>query len=244
MSVVVGDFVRVRPSGRSHESGKPEAVIEQVLPRETVLVRQDSFRKDRSDPIVANAQQMLIVASVLGPRVKWGLIDRMLISAQSGGLEPIICLNKMDLAIDNPDLIAESDAVLAHYASLGTKTLKTSSTLNVGIEELRLVLTARKTVLAGHSGVGKSSLITSVAPEIKIRVGEISAFNEKGRHTTTSAHRYPLPFSGEVIDTPGIKQFGLVDVHPDSLINFFPDVEAGEAPIGGKSYRRDLESLR
>ena len=244
MAVVVGDMVRLRPSGRAHESGMPEAVIEHVLPRVTVLVRQDSFRKDRADPIVANAQQMLIVSSILLPKVKWGLVDRMLIAAQSGGLDPIICLNKMDLAVGNAELTAETSAILAHYNALGIRSIECSATSDIGAEELKAALMAHKTVLAGHSGVGKSSLIRTVAPELDIRVGEVSTFNEKGRHTTSSARRYVLPFGGEVIDTPGIKFFGLVDVTRESLAQFFPDVEAGEAPEWRReSYQRIRESL-
>lgn len=241
---VVGDLVRLRPIERRHESGLPEAVVEEMLPRKTILMRQNSFRKDLHAPIVANARQMLIVTSILQPRVKWGLVDRMLIAAESGGLRPVVCLNKMDLAQGDGEILTDADAVLDHYRSLGVKTLKTSCSGSMGLNELRETLTNEKTVLAGHSGVGKSSLIQAVAPELDIRVGAVSSFNEKGMHTTTSARRHALPFGGEVIDTPGIRHFGLVDVDADALIGFFPDVESGTAPSWRQeSYERILESL-
>src|SRR5262249_50289340 len=96
--IVVGDEVRFRDLGTTDEQGRPEAIIEQILPRRTILTRSDSFKQIQSHPIVANAQQMLIVFSLRQPNVKWGLIDRMLIAAQSGGLVPILCQNKIDLA--------------------------------------------------------------------------------------------------------------------------------------------------
>lgn len=228
--LVVGDLVRFLKGNTTNEAGQPEASIEQVMPRQTILVRQHSFRKETLDPIVANAQQMLIVASILTPRVKWGLVDRMLIAAESGGLKPIVVLNKIDLAADEPEILEESLAVLMHYRTLGVTCLTTSTLGNQGTDELRELLRDQRTVLAGHSGVGKSSLIRSIAPELDIRVGEVSTFNEKGTHTTTSARRYPLPFGGFVIDTPGVKQFGLVGVDAEELMAYFPDVADGSAP--------------
>lgn len=242
--VVVGDLVRLRVADTTGEGACPEGSIEQILPRTTVLMRQDSFRKDLSDPIVANAGQMLIVTAILEPRVKWGLVDRMLIAAQSGGLEPLICVNKMDLVEQAPEACAEVQEVLAHYQAMGIKTLRTSCQRADSIDAVRGLLAGRRTVLAGHSGVGKSSLIRSLVPGLEIRVAAVSQYNDKGRHTTTSARRYVLPFGGEVVDTPGIRQFGLVGVDGDSLIQFFPDVADESAPPWRvESYQRILESL-
>src|SRR5687768_11366739 len=128
--VVVGDRVRFRVTGQKHESGQPEASIERVLPRDTVLTRADSFKARVQHPIVANAEQMLIVASLLEPRVKWGLVDRMIVAALSGKLQPIVCLNKVDLAEADEQgakARAEADEVLAHYETLDVRTLRTSA---------------------------------------------------------------------------------------------------------------------
>jgi ribosome biogenesis GTPase len=233
--VVVGDRVRFRVTGQKHESGQPEASIERVLPRDTVLTRTDSFNAIKQHPIVANAQQMLIVASLLEPRVKWGLVDRMIVAALSGGLKPIVCLNKIDLADPaqhprGPEAIAEAEDVLAHYGTMDIHTLRTSVQAEIGLEGLRDVLRDQTTVLAGHSGVGKSSLIRAVQPQLDLRVGEVSRFTEKGRHTTTSARRYPLEGGGQVIDTPGVKVFGLWNVTRENLADFFPDVADDTAP--------------
>jgi ribosome biogenesis GTPase len=240
--VVAGDEVRFRESGAMHESGRPEAVIEAVLPRRTVLLRADSFKQIHQHPIVANAHQMLIVASVLRPRVKWGLIDRMLIAASSGGLAPLLCLNKMDLL--DPEAAAELRPVLDHYIAIGVPVFEASVPTGKGLAAVVAALAGKTTVLAGHSGVGKSSLIRAIAPALDIKVGDISGFNEKGRHTTTSAKRYELPSGDVVIDTPGVRHFGLWNVTPENLESFFPDVAAGDAPEWRtESYERILASL-
>jgi ribosome biogenesis GTPase len=237
--LVVGDVVHFRP-------GTPEGVIERILPRRTVLTRADSFKQIEQHPIVANADQMLIVASVHRPKVKWGLIDRMIIAAQSGGLAPIVCLNKVDLdeGLEDREMIFAREA-LAHYQTLGIATMQTSIDQPATLQSLRDKLASKTTVLAGHSGVGKSSLITAIQPSLDLRVGDVSTYTEKGRHTTTSARRYALDFApGHVIDTPGVKLFGLWGVTKDNLDEFFPDVVAGGAPAWRQeSYRRISESM-
>jgi ribosome biogenesis GTPase len=231
--IVVGDRVRFRVTGSVDESGRPEGVVEQVLPRRTVLTRADSFKAREQHPIVANAEQMLIVVSLVHPRVKWGLVDRMLIAAQAGGLVPLLCLNKIDLAQTDAEgrkAIGPADEALAHYDSMGIASLRTSVELEMGIDTLRDRLRDRVTVLAGHSGVGKSSLIRAVQPSLDLRVGIVSTITQKGRHTTTSARRYVLDVGGAVIDTPGVKLFGLWGVSSENVGDYFPDVQAGTAP--------------
>ena len=242
--IVVGDHVRFRATGSVDEQGRPEAVVEQILPRRTVLMR---LKDEQVYPIVANAEQLLIVASVYRPIVRWGLVDRMIVAARSGGLLPIVCLNKIDLAADDPEAdvsLREGREVLAHYTSLGIGTLQTSVSQRIGLGKLQDLLRGRVTVLAGHSGVGKSSLIHAIEPALDIRIGEVSHFTAKGKHTTTSARRYPLSFGGSVIDTPGVKVFGLWNVTRETLSEFFPDVEAEHAPTWRiESYERILQSL-
>jgi ribosome biogenesis GTPase len=246
--IVVGDEVRFRDSDSRTESGEIEAVIEQVLPRRTVLTRTESFRGTQQHPIVANAEQMLIVVSILKPRVKWGLVDRMLVAAQSGGLLPMVCLNKTDLVGPSSGSQAESPTageVLALYQKLGIPTFQTSASEGRGTEPIKSALAGKTTVLAGHSGVGKSTLIGDIQKGLDIRVGEVSAFNEKGRHTTSSARRYPLDIGGYVIDTPGVKMFGLWGVTADNLDKYFPDLRDGTAPPWRvESYERIIESLK
>jgi len=166
----------------------------------------------------------------------------MIIAAQSGKLQPIVCLNKTDLATSE---LESAEQVLAYYTSLGIDCIKTSIETNEGLDGLREKLRDKATVLSGHSGVGKSSLIRAIQPQLDLRVGEVSEYTAKGRHTTTSARRYKLDFGGAVIDTPGVKVFGLWDVTRENLTEYFPDVEAGTAPQWRvESYERIAESLR
>ena len=236
--IVVGDVVRFQTTGGTAKlpadvgAGlRLEGVIESVRTRKTVLTRADSFIAHRQDAIVANADQFVIVASYHNPFPRFGLIDRMLVASQSGKLEPFIVMNKSDLAAQADDP-ADTAAALEHYRSLGIVTISTSIVTGEGLAEFLEVLAGRTSVLAGHSGVGKSSLITAVQPQLHLEVGEVSEAHAKGRHTTTSARRFPLqhPRGGAVIDTPGVKVFGLWGVDKEHLIDFFPDVSAGTAP--------------
>lgn len=266
--LVVGDFVRFRITERegagelsvplpADNQQLPRGVVEEVLPRKTVLTRADSFKGIVQHPIVANAQQMLIVISAKNPRPKWGLVDRMLVAASAGGLDPVLCLNKIDLVKGAGEEEAASttgerdvdsaDPILAfdYYSSLGYRSLKTSAENQIGLDALREVLHDKDTVVAGHSGVGKSSLINAIQSSLDLRVGEISRYTNKGIHTTTSARRYPLDFGGSIIDTPGVKMLGLWEVTRESLLDYFPDVANETAPPRRQeSYERILESLR
>ncbi len=252
-AVIVGDAVRFRPvAAEDAKTGAgqqvpPQGVIEQILPRQTVLSRADSFKGTEQHPIVANAGQMLIVASIRLPDVKWGLVDRMVIAAESGKLRPIVCLNKIDLSTENVKheaALAEDRKSLAHYQSMGIQTLETSVEKEIGLDSLRNMLRDQTTVLAGHSGVGKSSLISAIQPHLDVRIGAISGYTAKGRHTTTSARRYPLDFGGAVVDTPGVKLFGLWGITRKNIEQFFPDIQAGNAPEWRQeSYARIMDSL-
>jgi ribosome biogenesis GTPase len=242
-SIVVGDRVQFRDSDTRDEAGRIEAVIEQVLPRQTILTRVDSFRGAIEHPIVANADQMLIVVSLLRPRAKWGLVDRMIIAAQSGGLIPLVCLNKIELGEDS---LGDAGEVLDHYQSMGIPTFRISAldAAGAGVQQVKAALKDKTTVLAGHSGVGKSTLVDAIEPGLDIRIADVSAYNEKGRHTTTSARRYPLSIGGYVIDTPGVKMFGLHGITPESLPEFFPDIRAQNAPPWRvESFNRIEQSL-
>jgi ribosome biogenesis GTPase len=235
-SVVVGDRVRFRPiEAREEGHAAVEGVIEQILPRSTLLTRADSFKAIEQQPIVANAEQMLIVASLAFPRVKWGLIDRMLVAARAGGLEPILCLNKIDFREKVPKEWDFAQAALGHYVTIGIATIEASVENQVGLDAVRDRLRGKVTVLAGHSGVGKSSLIRAIQPSLDLRIGAISRYTEKGRHTTTTARRYSLEIGGAVVDTPGVKLFGLWNVTRENLLEFFPDIAADTAP----QWRRD-----
>ncbi len=235
-SVTVGDRVWFSDHCREH-GGERVGVIERVEPRRSALSRRD--RRNREHTIVANADQLLIVASIAQPALKPHLIDRYLVAAGKGDLRPVICFNKWDLAPETvtleqerewaarsrrePDTLAATTAegVITEFERLGYRCIRTSATRGDGLEALRVELRDHMTVLSGQSGVGKSSLLNAIQPELGLAVREVSTENEKGRHTTSLATLFRLDFGGYVIDTPGIRQFDLWGVEPGELEAYF-----------------------
>lgn len=170
--------------------------------------------------IVANVDQMVIVASAAEPRLKPGLIDRYIISAEKGRLRPIICINKIDLV-----QIADLEPLVGVFSRMGYRVLLASATTGLGIDRLRDELAGKASVVVGQSGVGKSSLLNSVDPELGLRIAAVSQETQKGKHTTTAARLLPLAGSvGYVVDTPGIRQFQLWDVIPAEVAGYFRDL--------------------
>ena len=219
--VAVGDEVLVSlPSVDGHSS--VDGVIERIYPRRTVLARPDVIRPDWSQIIVANVDQVLIVSSWEEPTLWLELLDRYLIAATTGQMTPLICLNKIDLALDLEHCMEE----MALYQELGYTVLFTSAETGQGIEELRAHLVNKRTVLTGMSGVGKSTLLQVVQPDLELRVAEVSAYSGEGRHTTTQVSLLKLHEGGYVVDTPGIRELGLITVHRHELVLYFPEIVA------------------
>lgn len=210
--VAPGDRVWIRPSLGD------EGFIENVEPRHGILTRAS---KGREHVMVANVDQVVIVASLVEPDLKPHLIDRYLVSAEQGGITPIICLNKADL-VDTAAL----QPLVGLYSQLGISILLTSAANGLGIDRLRKRLVDRETVFAGQSGVGKSSLLNALQPGLDLQVREVSEVNEKGKHTTTTAQLLRLDAGGWVVDTPGIRQFKLWDILPEELEGYFPEFRA------------------
>ena len=208
--VVTGDRVLFRPVNDE------EGIIERVEPRSGELSRAS---RGRRHVLVANVDQLLIVASAAEPDLKPHLIDRFLISAEQARIRPIICINKTDL-VEPADL----QPLVGIYSQLGYQVLLVSATTGFGIERLRSVFVGHETVVAGQSGVGKSSLLNTVETGLGLRVTHVSRESQKGRHTTTAATLYPLSFGGYVVDTPGIRQFGLWDVIPEEVGGYFREL--------------------
>jgi ribosome biogenesis GTPase len=213
--VTTGDRVWYRPAGTlsGQVEGSPEGVIERVEPRHGVLTRAS---RGREHVLVANVDQVVFVLSLVEPDLKPHLVDRFLASAIKGDLRSRLCLNKVDLA----DPVAYQPLV-GFYSQLGVPTLLTSAETGQGIDELRSWLRDRQTVFTGQSGVGKSSLLNAVQPDLGLRVREVSEVNQKGRHTTTTADLIRLGFGGWVVDTPGLRQFQLYDTLAEEVEGFF-----------------------
>ena len=214
--VAVGDHVVFRPEPSNSSAGRQEGLILRVEPRHGVISRTSSGKQH---VLVANTDQIVVVASVCEPTLKPNLIDRFIITAEKAGIHSIVCLNKIDL-IDAADL----QPMAGVYGQLGYKTIFTSATRNQGITQLKCQLAGKQTVVVGQSGVGKSSLLNAIDPELKLRTAVVSKENQKGKHTTTGAHLIPLQNGGFVVDTPGIRQFQLWDVIAEEVAGFYRDI--------------------
>jgi ribosome biogenesis GTPase len=169
--------------------------------------------------IVANVDQLLILSSAAEPGLKPNLIDRMLVTAEKASIRPIICINKVDL-IDPADL----QPLVGVYGQMGYEVLLVSALTGFGIDRVRRRVAGRESVVAGQSGVGKSSLLNAIEAGLDLRVRSVSEDNDKGRHTTTVAKLFPLSRGGYVVDTPGIRQFQLWDVVPEEVAGFYRDI--------------------
>lgn len=216
--VAVGD--RVLLSEEEDGTG----VVEEVLPRRTALSRPESFNSLRQRVVVSNADQILIVSSWRGPKIWLEMIDRYVIAAIRGGLEPLVCVNKIDLVED----AAELQLTVQPYYDLDYQVLLTSAEQGIGVDELRNALAGKTTVLAGMSGTGKSSLLNTVQPGLNLRTQEISMDRGRteGRHTTVGVAMYPLDAGGAIIDTPGVRDIVVRGVLQNELSDLFPEIAA------------------
>jgi len=211
-SVVVGDDVRL--TGEVSGAADALARIVEVLPRRTLLRRSADDDDPTERPLVANTDQLLIVTAAADPAPRIGMIDRLIVAASVAGVRPIIVVTKTDLA--SPDDIA------AAYEDLGVAVLATRQ--GGDLTPLRQLLEGHTTVFVGHSGVGKSTLINALIPGAGRSIGDVNDVTGKGRHTSTTAIALPLDDHSWVIDTPGVRSFGLAGVTPDQVVTALGDV--------------------
>jgi ribosome biogenesis GTPase len=221
---VVGDLVRFRKE-RSGDAREPGGVITHVMPRKSVLARTEASSKKGFQVLGANMDRAILVFSITEPTLNFRLLDRMLVAAECGSMEAVVCVNKMDLAENRSAVDAELDP----YRVIGCRVILCSAKTGDGVGELEGIMKDSLTILAGPSGSGKTSLISRIQPGLGLAIGHVSARTGKGRHTTTHFELHRLDIGGYLGDTPGVREFGIRGITRERLWSFFREF----APFGG-----------
>jgi ribosome biogenesis GTPase / thiamine phosphate phosphatase len=216
--IAVGDVVDLAMENEKEDS----VMITGIHDRKNYINRQSPRIKSQQHIVAANIDQSMMIATVREPRTSQGFIDRFLVACELYHVPAIVFFNKLDLYKEKDKLIF--DRMRSVYESVGYKVIGASIRNNEGLEEVRNLLQDKTTLISGHSGVGKSTFINSVMPGATVRTQDVSGWSGKGQHTTTFAEMYDLPFGGRIIDTPGMKEFGLVDVEKGELSGYFPEM--------------------
>ncbi len=217
--LAVGDRVEVR---EDVEEGV--GMIVRVLPRKNYIIRKATKLSSRTHIIAANIDYAFLVITQSQPRTSTGFIDRFLVSCEAYHIPAVLVFNKTDL--NNAQEQAQQQEWIQLYSSLGYTCIETSAIKGIGIESLQKMMRGCISMFGGHSGVGKSALINSIEPTLNIKVGEISQVHLKGQHTTTFARMHPLSEGGWLIDTPGIKELGLVNFERQDVAGYMPEIKA------------------
>ena len=214
--IAVGDIVE-------YERNEGEmATIRNILPRKNHIIRKSTNLSRQSHVIASNLDMVFLIVTVELPEVKLPFVDRFLVTCEAYNVPVTIILNKMD--IYSPDALQMVEAFKDIYENAGYRVIESSAATGLGMEEIRECCKERIVLFSGQSGVGKSSLISALDPNLNLRVGEISAYHQQGKHTTTFYEMHPIASGGFVIDTPGIRGFGLVDVSELELSGYFPEM--------------------
>lgn len=214
--VSVGDVVEFATEGEAAGG------ITDIEERKNHIIRRSVNLSKRTQVIAANMDQAVLLVTIASPPTSTGFIDRFLVTAEAYSIPAIIVFNKMDLygAAEN-ELLSEYRST---YEAIGYQCMAISASKGTGLDELKALLKDKTTLISGHSGAGKSTLINAIQPGIGLRVNEVSSYHEKGQHTTTFAEMFDLDMGGCIIDTPGIKGFGLVDMEAEVIGDQFPEI--------------------
>lgn len=197
-------------------------VIEKIDKRKNIIVRKSTNLSKKSQIMASNVDQAILVATVNYPATSTVFIDRFLAAAESYNIPAFLIFNKLDKYTEpEKEILAEW---LTTYNEINYQTLFTSAIKGIGIKEVEALLKNKISIVAGHSGVGKSSLINAVAPGLDLKTAQISEAHQTGKHTTTFSEMHPLPFGGYIIDTPGVRGFGTIDMQRDQIYHYFPEI--------------------
>lgn len=215
--IAVGDEVEIE-----QETASDTAVITEMHDRRNYINRQSPRSKHQHHIVAANLDQSMLIATLREPRTSQGFIDRFLIACEAYHVPAIIVFNKSDLFRKKEMQLFEKWKEM--YEDVGYKVLLCSTKDGTGLEEVKQLLRDKITLLSGHSGVGKSSFINYLLPDLKLKTQDVSGWSGKGTHTTTFAEMFDLPSGGQIIDTPGMREFGLVDISRQELSHYFPEM--------------------
>lgn len=217
--LAVGDNVNFEK-----ERDKETCVIDKILPRNNVIIRKSVNLSKESHIIAANIDLAILVATIAQPRTSTGFIDRFAVTAEAYHIPVVIVFNKCDIYDDEQNAAAEE--LVKVYNGIGYESFLVSAKTGFNCDRLKALMKDKVCMFSGHSGVGKSALVNHLDPNLNVRVGEISDVHEKGKHTTTYAQMFHLEFGSYIIDTPGIKEFGLFDLEKETLAQRFPEMRA------------------
>ena len=217
--VAVGDWVDFEIESEAQST----ALIDQILPRHNYINRQSPRHKHQHHIVAANLDQTVLVVTIREPRTSQGFIDRFLVAAEMYHVKPVLVFNKSDLYRAKDLQLFE--ALRDMYQPIGYPVLLVSAEKQEGLAELNTVLKDKTTLLSGHSGVGKSSLLNVLFPGMNRKTQDVSGWSGKGQHTTTFAEMFDLPQGGKIIDTPGMREFGIVDLSKQELSHYFPEMK-------------------
>ncbi len=216
--IAVGDEVEMEIEDVLEES----AIIHEIYPRKNYVARISPHNKRMHHIVASNLDQCVLFATLKDPKTSQGFIDRFLVSCESYHIPAIIVFNKAD--IYKKKEMAIFGELKAMYETIGYRVILASVQELIGVDEIKILLKDKISLLSGHSGVGKSTFINAVFPQYNLRTQEVSGWSGKGMHTTTFAEMFDLDFGGQIIDTPGLREFGLVDIPKQELSHYFPEI--------------------
>lgn len=217
--IAVGDFIEYEVEDNNEQN---TAVIHKIYDRKNYIIRKSSNLSKQTHIIASNIDQALLVAALVQPQTSLGFIDRFIMTAEAYHIPTIVVFNKSDLYEGGlEDILNETMSI---YQNIGYTCFETSVISGKNTDKLKSILKDKTTLVAGHSGVGKSSLLNHISPGLNLKTGDISNFSQKGTHTTTFAEMFELSFGGSIIDTPGIKEFGIVDFNESEISHYFKEM--------------------